>query len=96
MELTAFRQSLSAAMPPEGLDSACVRSGTKARVIGSARTKSRRTRRAHRLRGSTPTCIARKAICPTPGTECRRAGKPPAKNSLEEEWAEIAAALLRD
>jgi hypothetical protein len=26
----------------------------------------------------------------------RRAGKPPAKNSLEEEWAEIAAALLRD
>ncbi len=43
-----------------------------------------------------PTCIARKAINPTPAIEYDRADQPVYAGSLADEWREIVEALLPD
>ena len=76
MELTAFRQSLGAALPPEGLDSCYVRSGTKPRAIGSVRTKSRRTKRAPTAAWVHAYLHRKEGDLSNAGYWYRRAGKP--------------------
>jgi len=95
VELTAFRQSLSAALPPEGIDS-CLRA-----LWHEAKGD---WKRAHEIaqdeEGATAAWVhaylhRKEGDLSNAGYWYRRAGRPPAKNSLDEEWAEIAAALLR-
>jgi hypothetical protein len=56
----------------------------------------RRLTRAGRETGCTPIFIARRGTPATPLYWYRRARKPVCKTSLDEEWAAIAEALLKD
>jgi hypothetical protein len=69
MNLDEFRNSLTATAPPAGLSLALAGLWWDAKGIGRGRTSPRSRTKAWRVRGYTPTCIVRKAIRATRGTE---------------------------
>jgi hypothetical protein len=91
----AFRKSLDAAAPPDG-------TGTVLHALWYEAKGD--WKRAHEIvqdeEGAEAAWVhaylhRKEGDLPNAGYWYRRAGKPVAKNSLEEEWTEIAAALLR-
>jgi hypothetical protein len=62
MTVEDFRQSLTAPQPPAGLTPALAGLWWDARAIGHEHTNPPSRTKARRVRGYTPTCIARKAI----------------------------------
>jgi len=94
MDLAAFRASLDNPTPPPGLGLALQPFGAPARETGTVRTTSPNATNAARAIGCTPISTARRANLANAGYWYRRAGKPVARGSLDEEWRQIVAALL--
>ena len=94
MTLAEFRASLADTDPPPACRRRSPRCGATPRAIGTARTISRRPTKAATAIGCTPISTARRATTATPPIGIAAPASPFARASLDEEWAQIAEALL--